>query len=86
MNNDRALSIALKFHELADAYTAVELRYSELLRRAIAEPDQMKPNKQALKGLREVGEEFLALGAKMIRTANYVEPLLDEIQKGRRDG
>jgi hypothetical protein len=84
MSQDRALAIALRLHELADAYVAVELRYNQLLRATLEEADRVQAGKKAIKLMREVGEEYLAFGSKMIRTANFVEPILDEIEKESR--
>lgn len=84
MSQDRALAIALKLHELADAYVAVELRYNQLLRATLEEADRVQAGKKAIKLMREVGEEYLAFGSKMIRTANFVEPILDEIEREAR--
>jgi len=76
---ERVASISAKLKELQTMSDAMHADFGARDYALLLAKDDGTLYKNAMKSLREMGEAYIAVGSKTIRTANFVEPILDEM-------
>ena len=61
----------------------IDVTHKLMLRTVLAQPDEIAAHLTAVKMMREIGEEYLAVGSKFIKGANTIQPMVEELEDGK---
>ncbi len=77
--NAKTAQMMLRLDELAGLSEAIGLEFVRMAYDLASNPNSIKVWKKAMPGLRERGEDYIRLGSKSMRAADFIEPILDEM-------
>ncbi len=77
--NAKTAAMMLRLDELAGISEEIGLEFVRMAYDLAANPNNIKTWKKAMPLLRERGEDYIRLGSKSMRAADFIEPILDEM-------
>ncbi len=77
--NARTAAMMLRLDELAGISEEIGMEFVRMAFELSESPNSIKAWKKAMPLLRERGEDYIRLGSKSMRAADFIEPILDEM-------
>ncbi len=77
--NAKTAAMMLRLDELAQFSEEIGIQFVAMAYDLAANPNSILAWKKAMPGLRERGEDYIRLGSKSMRAADFIEPILDEM-------